>query len=326
MLRIFLISLLIIGCFSNFARNKWGFELRYFAEMALGISFLVEFVFAMVKRDQLRTKGERILLQIERVCIAFFFIAFVLKSLHWPAGIFYVLSLGILVIVLSLRLLSPYLSELKTTRKKIFFWSLIILFFCFWIYTYYMVLLEEFEGEKIPALIFAFIFSFISTIITSLFVLRTGEMIIYRNKIALRNFGINLFLLAALLLTSGILFKTMHWPSGGLIILFGCISLLLSLPILLLLKENVNGSIKNLFAQLLIRYPYVRFLYLYFGVWSFYIMLVNFNLAPRFYTTEFPYAFEEHLEAAEYERADKLLENYEALIEEIRSKTDSENQ
>jgi len=133
MLRIFLYSAIIIGCFANFARNGWGFELRGYAELLLGITFIVEIVTSLKKKDISKTKGNRILTNYERFFVFCFFIANFFRALHWPGGgIILVLSCGFLIILAFIRLNGTYIkSELKISNIiTLIFYFLTIILLC----------------------------------------------------------------------------------------------------------------------------------------------------------------------------------------------------
>lgn len=322
MLRIFLYSAIIIGCFANFARNDWGFQLRAVAELILGITFLVEFVSAMVKKDLQKTKGDRILMQMERFCIAIFFLAFPLKVLHWPGpGPMYVLSVGIFVIVLVIRMLNLFFKgDYSKNQKTIFLISYLLAITSSTIFIYKLI-------SQDPIIFFVFLaltFSFICCSVILLLLLRLFTLLQHRNKISSQKLISDLFFSTTIILCLGILFKTMHWPLGNLFVFIGLISFLLTLIISLIQKTNTENETKNLFSNLSSKFKYTRFLFLYFGIWSIYIVLVLFKIAPKFHSNQFPYVYEKLLEADEGDKADKIMENYDALIEEIRSKEESE--
>ncbi len=132
MLRIFLYSAIIIGCFANFARNGWGFELRGFAEMILGITFIVELIASLKKKDLSKTKGNRILTNYERFFIFGYFLGGFFKAMHWPgAGILIVFSLGLLIILTLIRLFAQFnknkLNVVQTLTQTLFLLSVISL-------------------------------------------------------------------------------------------------------------------------------------------------------------------------------------------------------
>jgi hypothetical protein len=132
MLRIFLYSAIIIGCFANFARNGWGFELRGYAELILGITFIVELIASLKKKDMAKTKGNRILTNYERFFIFTYFLGGFFKSMHWPgAGILIVFSLGLLIIFTLIRFFAQFhknkLNVVQTFTQTFFLFSVISL-------------------------------------------------------------------------------------------------------------------------------------------------------------------------------------------------------
>ncbi len=318
MLRIFLYSAIIIGCFANFARNDWGFQLRAIAELILGITFLVEFVSAMAKKDLQKTKGDRILMQIERFCIAVFFIAFPLKVLHWPGpGMMYILSVGIFVIVLVIRMLNLFFKgDYSKNQKSIFLISYLIAIAFSTVFIFNLI-------SQDPIIFFVFLaltFSFICCSVILLLVVRLLKLLLKRDKISSQKLISDLLFSTAIILSLGILFKTMHWTLGNLFVFIGLILFILTLIFSLIQKTNIENGTKNLFSVLSTKFKYARFLFLYFGIWSIYITLVQFKIAPKFHSNQFPYEFEKLLEADEGEKADVILQNYDSLIEEINAK------
>lgn len=317
MLRIFLISLIIIGCFSNFAHNDWGFQLRAIAELILGITFLVDFVYGIIKKDLQKTKSDRILMQIERFCIAIYFMAFFLKVLHWPGpGPMYALSILILVIVNIIRLLNLFFNgDYSKNQKRVFS---LILFSSLILSTIYIYSLMGSPDDPTWLFVFlAFVFSFICCPILLLLLLRLSILIFKRNNISAQKFVCDLFLITTVLLSCGVLFKTMHWPMGGVFIFIGFCTFILTLILSLTTKTTIEGTRTKLFSLISSKFQYSRFMFLYFGIWSIYIMLAIFKIAPAFHSNQFPYVFEKLLEAEEREKADKILTNYEALVNEI---------
>ena len=227
MLRIFLYSAIIIGCFANFARNDWGFQLRAIAELILGITFLVEFVSAMAKKDLQKTKGDRILMQIERFCIAVFFIAFPLKVLHWPGpGMMYILSVGIFVIVLVIRMLNLFFKgDYSKNQKSIFLISYLIAIAFSTVFIFNLI-------SQDPIIFFVFLaltFSFICCSVILLLVVRLLKLLLKRDKISSQKLISDLLFSTAIILSLGILFKTMHWTLGNLFVFIGLILFILTL-------------------------------------------------------------------------------------------------
>jgi hypothetical protein len=301
-------------------------ELRTLAELLMGMTFLYEFIYYIIKKDVIKTKTERIFTQIERFCISLFFLGFVFRAMHWPGGgFFYVLSLGILVFILTFRLIGNYTKNVNSKNMKRIFWILFLPNFCFFTFVFYNGLQEDLEHKETFLIIPALIFAYVTAVSTLLLVLHLTLLIIERNKTAVLNFSTHFFLLTAIILTIGIQFKTMHWPLSNLILLFGTIGFIISLGLSLSNKITEHGTTENLFAHFSTKFPILRFAFLYFAIWSIYILLVIYSVAPRIYSREYPYVYEELLDASERDKAAEVATNYEELIDEIRAKTDDES-
>ena len=317
MLRIFLYSAIIIGCFANFARNDWGFQLRAIAELILGITFLVEFISAILKKDLQKTKGDRILMQIESFCIAIFFLAFPLRVLHWPGtGAMYVLSVGIFVIVLVIRMLNLFLKEdYSKNQKSIFLVCYLIAITCSTVFIFNSI-------SQDPIIFFVFLaltFSFICCSVILLLLVRLSILLLNFNKISSQKLISDLFFSTTIILCLGILFKTMHWPGGSFVITVGFIGFFLSLILGLIIKTSSKEKI-NLLQYSRKQYRISHFVFFYFGIWSIYGVLAQNQLAPRFYSSENPYVYEKLLEEGNRDKAEMIRENYSLLIEEIEKK------
>ena len=111
---------------------------------------------------------------------------------------------------------------------------------------------------------------------------------------------------------------------GNIFALVGLISFVVTLSISLIQKTNTENGTINLFSRLTSKFKYTRFIFIYFGIWSIYISLALFKIAPKFHSNQFPYEFEKLLEADESDKADKIMENYDALIQQIDSKNEAE--
>lgn len=250
MLRIFLYSAIIIGCFANFARNEWGMNLRGYAELLLGLTFIFELISNAKKRNLKIQKGTHILSQIERVFIFLLFAGYFFKVMHWPgAGITIVFSSLFLIIISLIRLFAqPFKHKIN--------------------------------------------FSF--------------------------NITFTFFFIAIILLIAGVVFKTMHWPMGSLIILSGFILFVVVSIIGITIKKSTNDNM-NIREYISINFSPSHFLFFYFGVWSIYITLAQYQLAPKFYTSQNPYVFEKLLEENKTEEADLIHDSYGQLIEFIQT-------
>jgi hypothetical protein len=248
MLRIFLYSAIIIGCFANFARNGWGFELKGYAELILGITFIMEIISSLKKKDITKKRGNRILTNFERFFIFLFFIANFFKAMHWPGGgILLVFSCGFILIFAFIRLNGTYVKP----------------------------------EVKIPS------------ILTLIF-----------------------YFLTIMLLSSGVLFKTMHWPFGGILITLGFIGFILVL--ILGVTQKISVDEKNqLRHHITAKYSAANFVFFYFGVWSIYIVLAQNNFAPKFYSSQNPYVYEKLLEEGKRDEAELIHQNYSDLLQGI---------
>jgi hypothetical protein len=296
--------------------------LRAFAELCLGITFLVEFVSAIMKKDLQKTKGDRILMQIERFCIAIFFIAFPFRVMHWPgAGLMYVISLLLLVIVLVIRMLNLFFKGgYSKNQKTLFLISYLLAITSSTIFIFNLI-------SQDPVIFFVFLaltFSFICCSVILLFLVRLFTFLLKRDKISSQKLISDLFFSTTIILCLGILFKTMHWPLGNIFALVGLISFVVTLSISVIQKTNTENGTINLFSSLTSKFKYNRFIFIYFGIWSIYISLALFKIAPKFHSNQFPYEFEKLLEADESDKADKIMENYDALIQQIDSKNEAE--
>jgi len=104
-IKIILFSLVIFGCFANFAQNDYGFQIIKLCLVGLAVTYFVE---AIISKRKLKSN----FLMWEALAISVFLDGFIFKMMHWPGGgVMLIISGGVLSLIYLTRGIKSFRKE-----------------------------------------------------------------------------------------------------------------------------------------------------------------------------------------------------------------------
>ena len=271
-IRYILFSILILGCFANFAQNEYGMEMVMWATMLLGLGWLVNL--ALLGKEIWKKKIVSIIL----ISTFSLFILSVILIVLSPKDIF-----GFSMLILLTAFVIELLIIAFVNRKQQSSGSILILesFGLFVLFMGSSFKYLHWAGANFYMILSAAILSIVYFIeifkVFSKF--RNGKMIAFFSF---------LFYLNIILGVIGSMFKNLHWPFSRIFFQTEIVLLvILMIPMLLNLKFKSGSEKINLMA-LRTKSPVLVFVFVFVSYWALFFSLQVWGVGPRFYTLARP--------------------------------------
>ena len=293
-------ALIILGYFANFAQNEYGLDLIDYGLGLISLSYLFDLL--ILGKETLRKKRVLIPLIILSLLGIISIIPILLGLEMSSVSEFLIRAILFFLFVIGVPLCLLIVS--LNNQKKYRTYSQFKVLEAFGLFLFFSAIEFKFSYQEGAGVLIVISGAFM----TVLYLYRTFKLVTIKTEhTRFNNNYLAIYYFLVCLALVGLVFKTMHWP-GGIIIILAALCLVISADIVAIFYNRIK---KEKLKTVSIENPNFQFVLTYLKFSLIVIVLTSWNILPKFYSLEVPAALKKLREQSPNPQSDPKVIEYE---------------